>query len=57
MLTEYHTKDIKPETAKTKTEENYFFPGGQEFMPMTVKAANREEAEKVWEKEKKPVTK
>ena len=35
--------------------EEYFFSGGMEYHPITIKAKSREEAEKEWEQKRKPV--
>lgn len=33
----------------------FFFPGGGEYEPMSVEAADIEEAKKIWEKKRKKV--
>jgi hypothetical protein len=38
--------DIKVEPM----EQDYFFPGGGEYVPQTIKATSREDAEGKWEK-------
>lgn len=47
--TEIKKTEIKP------IEEDFFFPGGGDYLPQTVKAVNQQEALKVYEKTKKPV--
>ncbi len=32
-----------------KNKQEYFFSGGQEYLPQTIRADSREEAEKLWE--------
>lgn len=35
--------------AKNKAQkENFFFAGGLEYLPQTIEAESREEAEKIW---------
>lgn len=45
---------VKSEEVKNKSEE-YFFSGGQEYLPQTIRADSKEEAEKVWEETRKKV--
>ena len=33
---------------QAKTKEEFFFAGGLEYLPQTVVAESREEAEKIW---------
>jgi hypothetical protein len=47
MQTNNKNKMIGKEEVKTKQE--YFFSGGQEYLPQTIRADSREEAEKLWE--------
>ena len=43
-------------SAETKSAEiEFHFPGSGEYEPLTVKATSREEAQAIWEKEKKSV--
>ena len=48
------TNDKSAETAR---EQEYHFAGGLEYEPLTVKAASREEAEKLWQQNRKKVEK
>lgn len=44
-------KDKMIRTASNKTEgveQEYFFSGGMEYLPQSVKAKSREEAEREW---------
>lgn len=41
-------KEVEKGEIKTTIEE-YHFAGGMEYEPLTVEAASREEAEKLWE--------
>ena len=34
----------------TTTQEEYFFPGGTEYLPTTIIASSRAEAEKEWQR-------
>lgn len=42
------TPAAEPQNTPAPIEEEYFFSGGLEFIPITVKATSREEAEKKW---------
>lgn len=58
MQKEYKNKAVDPEKVKTKSEEaleEYHFPGGLEYEPLTVRARSREEAEEIWLKQRKKV--
>jgi len=46
---------IKDKAAEVRTEQEYHFAGGLEYEPLTVKAASREEAEKLWQEKRKKV--
>lgn len=48
METTYKNKQMDP--AKTKAQEEYFYPGGGEYEPATVTASSQAEADKQWEK-------
>lgn len=39
----------------TQTQEEFFFPGGLEFLPITIRAKTREEAEAEYIKQRVPV--
>ena len=42
-------KMIGETDAKNKSEkEDFFFAGGLEYLPQTIRAESREEAEKIW---------
>lgn len=45
---------IRDKTAEA-IEQEYHFAGGLEYEPFTVKAASREEAEKLWQEKRKKV--
>ena len=47
------TKDMSPDASPPVKE--YHFAGSGKFHPLTVTAVSREEAEKIWEKERKKV--
>lgn len=55
MQTNNKNKMIGKENVKNKQE--YFFSGGQEYLPLTIRADSQEEAEKVWEQSRKKVEK
>lgn len=42
---------------EVKTKQEYFFSGGLEYEPQTIRADSQEEAEKVWEESRKKVGK
>lgn len=46
-------KMIGKEDVKNKQE--YFFSGGQEYLPQTIRADSQEEAEKIWSESRKKV--
>lgn len=46
MQTNNKNKMIGKEDVKNKQE--YFFSGGQEYLPQTIRADSQEEAERVW---------
>lgn len=46
-------KDVK--TKEVEVLEEFHFPGGLEYKPMTIKAKSREEAEAIWEKKREKV--
>ena len=49
MQTNNKNKMIGETDAKNKSEkENFFFAGGLEYLPQTIKAESREAAEKIW---------
>lgn len=50
----YRNKQITEAENKEVLEE-YHFAGGGEYLPMTVKAKNQEEAEKIYLKERKKI--
>jgi hypothetical protein len=54
MQTNNKNKMVKSEDVKNK-EEEYFFSGGQEYLPQTIRADSQEEAEKLWEQSRKKV--
>ena len=35
-------------------KEEFHFPGGGEYLPMTIRASSQQEAEEIWLKTKKP---
>ena len=49
MQKEYKTKDISAPL------EDYHFSGGGEYEPITIKARDRDEAEKIWREQRKKV--
>jgi len=53
MQTNNKNKMIGKEDVKNKQE--YFFSGGQEYLPQTIRADSQEEAEKVWKESRKKV--
>jgi hypothetical protein len=61
MQTENKNKMIGGDEPETKNKaakvEEYFFPGGTEYVPMTISAESLEEATKVYEKSKIKVNK
>lgn len=40
---------------EVKTKQEYFFSGGQEYLPQTIRADSQEEAERLWEQWRKKV--
>ena len=38
-----------------KNKQEYFFSGGQEYLPQTIRADSQEEAEKIWSESRKKV--
>jgi hypothetical protein len=50
MQTNNKNKMIGETDAKNKElkKEDFFFAGGLEYLPQTIKAESREEAEKIW---------
>lgn len=48
-------KMIDREGVKSKELEEYFFSGGLEYEPQTIRADSHEEAEKIWEGSRKRV--
>jgi hypothetical protein len=55
MQTNNKNKMIGKEDAKNKQE--YFFSGGQEYIPQTIRADSQEEAERVWSESRVKVEK
>ena len=56
MQNKERDKMIGSSTNKAEArEEEYFFSGGAEFVPVTVKAKSREEAEEKWKQVRVPV--
>jgi hypothetical protein len=55
MQTNNKNKMIGKEDAKNKQE--YFFSGGQEYLPQTIRADSQEEAERVWSESRVKVEK
>lgn len=53
MQTQSKNKMIGREEVKTKQE--YFFSGGQEYLPQTIRADSKEEAESLWKESRKKV--
>jgi len=53
MQTNNKNKMIGKEDVKNKQE--YFFSGGQEYLPQTIQADSQEEAERQWEQSRKKV--
>ena len=45
----------KDKTKMLGSPQEYFFPGGLEYKPLTVTAHSREEAEEIYEKTKQKV--
>ena len=54
MQTNNKNKMVKSEEVKNKSQE-YFFSGGQEYLPQTIQADSQEEAERQWEQSRKKV--
>ena len=40
---------------EVKTKQEYFFSGGQEYLPQTIRADSKEEAESLWKESRKKV--
>ena len=54
MIEKAHTtKDMSPNASPP--EKEYHFAGSGKFHPLTITAVSREEAEKIWQKERKKV--
>lgn len=51
MQTKSKTKDIAPQGAP----QRYHFSGGGEYEPLSVEAGTQEEAEEIWQRERKKV--
>lgn len=47
----YQNKQMVTEKGSDELLE-YHFPGEMKYVPMTIRAKNREEAEAIWEKER-----
>ena len=43
------------EKKDVKTKEDYHFAGGMEYLPMTIEAESREEAEKIYKEKREKV--
>lgn len=56
MINNSKNKMVKSEEVKNKSQE-YFFSGGQEYLPQTIRADSREEAEKLWKESRVKVEK
>ena len=54
MINNSKNKMVRSEEVKNKSEE-YFFSGGQEYLPQTIRADSQEEADKLWEETRKKV--
>jgi hypothetical protein len=56
MLKNYKNKQITDiDNKDNEVLEEYHFPGGLEYEPLTVRARNREEAELIWQQKRKKV--
>lgn len=60
MEKNYKNKQITDTETKTPQTnegalEDFFFAGGGEYEPLTVQARSREEAEEIWQKQRKKV--
>lgn len=53
-LKKYQDKQMKSEDVRNKegSPVEFHFAGGLEYRPLTVKARTREEAQKIWEKQR-----
>ena len=49
-----HSEDVK--NKEVEQVEEYCFPGGLEYKPMTVRAKSRDEAMAIWEKQREKVS-
>ena len=47
--------DANNKSQSTNELQEFHFAGGLEYEPLTVQARNREEAEEIWQKERKKV--
>ena len=45
------------EIKENEIKEEFHFPGGGDYQPMAVRAANRAEAEQIWLRERRKVDK
>lgn len=64
MQREYKNKQMAVGNVSTKSpaetgalQEEFFFPGGGEYQPLTVTAENRDQAEEVWKERRIPASK
>lgn len=55
MQKESKNKQITGAQNKEAELEEFHFSGGGEYEPLSVKARSREEAEEIWQKERKKV--
>jgi hypothetical protein len=58
MMTAAAIKADTPSTVKAVSQliNEYFFPGGGVWKPLTIKAPNREQAEELYKAKREPVT-
>ncbi len=56
MINNSKNKMVKSEEVKNKSEE-FFFSGGQEYLPQTIRADSKEEAERLWSESRVKVEK
>lgn len=45
-------KQMSASSTKESRLEEYFFPGGMEYVPITIRASSRVEAEQKWKEER-----
>lgn len=57
MINEAKNKVMDPQKTKVESLQEFSFPGGGEYQPVTIKANNISEATEIYEKEKKIINK